>query len=145
MYTTRRWKFSRPAQFMIFAFCWICLSGMHGQVAAQALGTSGPVSIRNHQFTDQIATSTQAGEKPLAVQVTPLGPKALGGPITINWTFKNLAGHVLSGYIVYYIDSNAVSGLGGLNHPIPVGTSTGTFTFSNPGPGTHWLGVSLLD
>jgi hypothetical protein len=137
---------ARPARFVMFVSCAIVFGGMQSQVMAQAPPQpSGPIVIRNHQFTDEMTTSAQAGKQPLSIQVTALGPKAFGGPIDITWTFMNSTGHPLSGYFVYYIDSNAVSGLGGLNKPIPVGRSTGTFTFANPGPGSHWAGVSLLD
>lgn len=144
-YVIRSRNSGQRALFVMIVLSAIFFGGMQHRAMAQAPQPSGPIVIRNHQFTDQMGTSAQAGKQPLSIQVTALGPKAFGGPIDISWTFTNSTGHPLNGYFVYYSDSNAVSGLGQLNMTIPVGRSTGTFTFSNPGPGSHWLGVSLLD
>jgi hypothetical protein len=128
---------------VLISFVLFC-SGSLRPIAAQVPQLSGPVTIA-HRLPGTMTTSTQAGAESLSIKVTPSGPRAFGGPIEVSWLFTNSTGHILNGYFVYYVDSNAVSGLNGVNKTVPVGNSTGTFTFPNPGPGFHWIGVSLLD
>jgi hypothetical protein len=91
--------------------------------------------------------SSKAPPTPLPISVTASTPATLGAPIQISWTLKNTTTAPLNGFIVYYSDSNAVSSTSAPNNLIVAGNHTvsGTFTFANPGPGSHLLGVSLLD
>jgi hypothetical protein len=125
----------------------ICLQGTPPAMAQNP--PPATVELPRPHFLDQPSPSAQplAAAKALTIQVTPSGPATLGAPISIAWTFRNTTGRPLTGSVVYYIDSNPVSAT---NLPTGVtiangGTSSGTHTFSNPGPGSHWFGLDLLD
>ena len=105
------------------------------------------VAVMYALCTTKAAQPGALAQEALSIQVTPSGPKAFGGPIGIAWKIVNTTDHLLTGSIVYYVDSNAVSSLD-LPNDVNIalrGTFTGTYTFPNPGPGSHLLGVSLLD
>jgi hypothetical protein len=94
----------------------------------------------------QFATGSPLPGNPVPIAVALSSPVQFGQSIHISWKLTNSSPDLLTGSFVYYIDSTAVTSTALPDNVsiLPGKTQSGEFTFTNPGAGSHWFGVSLL-